>query len=266
METIYTMENGFGCDAGLLPRGWFAGVIVLQDFDAEFLSELGRYSVTFKEGKEETAWSNAVVFSKRKLLLVSCVDGRIEGQELAEAERITGLAACGGQQPVLVWTEFCEGVWRLVVWTPAGRSVLFESERMLRSPSAAMAEDKMFVACEYAENRRSVVAVWMDGSKSPITVEGRRPKLAGSNADQAFLMVERSTSLNVKLLAYQLNSRGAIKQISVPQMGDYSFNAHLACHPSDEILYAVYEVCPRWGRDERMGLHRDIALMVLAPG
>ncbi|MCK5380401.1 MAG: hypothetical protein KAJ81_02955, partial [Candidatus Latescibacteria bacterium] len=109
-------------------------------------------------------------------------------------------------------------------------------------------------------------AVWTDGNRSPIPVEGRRPRLAGSNAGQAFLMVERSTRLNVNLVAYRLNSRGAMKPIHAPRMGDYNFNAHLACHSSDGSVYAVYEVCPRWGMDERVGLHRDMALMGLAPG
>jgi hypothetical protein len=265
METIYTIKNGFGCDAGGLPNGWFVGALLLQDSDAEFLSELGRHSVTFREKKDEAAWSHAVVSSKRKLVLVSSADGKIEERDLAEAERITGFACCGGEKPALVWTEFSGGVWRLVVWTSGEQRVLFESERMLRSPSAAMVGDRMWVACETTENGRSMVAVWTDGNTSPISIEGRRPKLVGSNAGQAFLMVERSTRLNGHLLAYRLNSRGAMKPIPVPRMGDYNFNAHLACHPSDGSLYAVYEVCPRWGMDERVGLHRDMALMGLAP-
>ena len=266
MKTIYTIENGFECDAGELPNGWFAGAMLLQDCDAEFLSELGRHSVTFREGKDEAAWSHAVVSSKRKLVLVSSTDGKIEERDLAEAERITGFAGCGGEKPTLVWTELREGVWRLVVWTPGGLRVIFESERMLRSPSAAMADDRMWVTCETTEKGRSVVPVWTDGNKSPIIVEGRRPTLAGSNAGQAFLMVERSTRLNVRLLAYELSNPNAMTPISVPRMGDYNFNAHLACHPSDGSLVAVYEVSPRWGMDERVGLHRDMALMVLAPG
>ena len=266
METIYTIENGFGCDAGVLPNGWFVGAILLQDCDAEFLSELGRHSVTFKKGKDEAAWSHAVVSSQRKLVLVSSTDRKIEERDLSEAERITGFACCGGEKPSLVWTEFREGVWRLVLWTPGEQRVLFESERMLRSPSAAMGGDRIVVACETTEKGRSVVAVWTDGNRSPILIEGRRPRLAGSNDDQGFLMVERSTRLNVNLLAYRLNNRGAIKPISVPRMGDYNFNAHLACHPSDGSVYAVCETCPRWGMDERVGLHRDMALMVLVPG
>ncbi len=266
METIYTIENGFGCDAGMLPNGWFAGALLLRDCDAEFLSELGRHSVTFREGKDEAAWSHAVVSSKRKLILVSSTDGKIEERDLAEAERITGVACCGGEKPALVWTEFREGVWRLMLWTSGEQRVLFESERMLRSPSAAMAGDRIVVACETTEKGRGVVAVWTDENRNPIRIEGRRPRLAGSNAGQAFLMVERSTRMNVRLLAYELSNQNVIKPIHVPRMGDYNFNAHLACHPSDGTLHAVYEVCPRWGMDERMGLHRDMALMVLYPG
>jgi len=99
VETIRVIKDGYGCDAGLLPDGWFAAVAMAHDFDAACLEDFGRYGVAFREGKTEAQWTKAFTAALRRLVLITRTNGTDTEEVLAEAERIEGPAATSGPEP-----------------------------------------------------------------------------------------------------------------------------------------------------------------------
>ncbi|MFC1452251.1 hypothetical protein ACFLSJ_02780 [Verrucomicrobiota bacterium] len=55
-------------------------------------------------------------------------------------------------------------------------------------------------------------------------------------------------------------------EVAVPRADDFDFNAQIIRHPETGVYWLVKESCPCWGLDERVGLHRDLSLLTLAPG
>jgi len=267
MDTVRVIKDGYECDAGVVPEGWFAAVSVMHDFDSEYLAHFGRDAVAFKEGRAERDWSEAFASAPRRLILVSQMQGCDHEQTLTEAERIGGFAAVSGPEPAVAWTERDDGRWRLVLWTPNGAQTITQSGGMLRAPSIARLGGRIVIACEYERDGRGCVGVWTDSGRLISEAAGRRPKLAGSPQGEGLLLVEECRGPeDVILKGHRLTSEALIDDIPLPPAGDYNLNTDLICDPQKGRFYAVWESCPSWGYDERVGLYRDISLWMLEPG
>ena len=266
METVHVIPEGYGVAAALLPEGWLAAATVLHDFDSEYLAEFGHDTVSLRDGKSEGDWSSAFASARRRLVLVTSTGGRVEQKELAQAERLDGPAVEGGEEPAVVWTERNDGMWRLMLWAPDSSRSVWESERGLRAPSLARVGDELLMACECSADDGDVVCIWGACGRQILATEGRRPQLAATGHGRGYLVVERANPSGLGLVAREIAGEKPGTDIPLPAAGDYNFNVSLASAPGSGALYAVWESCPSWGFDERVGLHRDISLWMLEPG
>jgi len=267
MELLRVIDHGRDCALAVAGDNWVCGVKAVEDVDAAHLLEFGRDTLVFRDGTDEAAWNQALCDVPRRLVLVGNVAGEHLTETLAEAERIQGPEAAGGILPALVWTERRGGVWRLMLWTTEGRRCLYESKAILRAPTVAWAGDAPLAACEYDEGGRTIVGLWTTGKRKPIVVNGRRPALVGAPNGRAFLIVETvEAPESVTLAAYPWWNGALQEAISLPAVDDFNFNADAVLAEPSGILYVAWECCPAWGLDERVGLHRDLALWALEPG
>ena len=267
METLRVIQGGYSCDAGLTPDGWFAGVKVIEDFDARYLAECGRQTVTFREGVSEEKWSDEFCSAPRKLILVGDLAGREVCETLAEADRIDGPATADGPRPAVAWIEKAGGTYRLMLRTPEGTQCVLESEKPRRAPALAWAGGEALLACEYAERGRSFVEVRKVSGESLHTTEGSRPRLVSAGPGRLVLIVERCNGpQSFVLAACECFVGGPAREVPLPPADDYNLNADLVVEPLDGTVYAVWESCPAWGYDERVGLHRTLSLWYLSDG
>jgi len=267
MKTIRTIEDGAACSHALLADGWFAGVSLVENADERFV-EWVEGNVTLRADTEEDRWTEAFLATRRRMLAVRFRDDEIETRLLSEAERISGSAAAGGERPALSWCERRDGTWRLMLWCGGQEArAVFERRLPLAMPACAWVGEGLVLACECNEGRTDRVVVFDAEGRRLFTVEGRRPRLASAPDGGAYLVVERVESPDsVRMYAMKIVAGRGGEEIPLPQLSDYSFNADLACDPSDGSLYVVCEACAGWNLDHRVGSHREICLWVLQPG
>ena len=267
MEPLSVVKHGYGCDGDVLPGGWFAGVKVIQNLDAEHLEECGRQTVSFREGKTEAGWSQAFCHAPRKVVLTGYFDGREMGETLAEEERIHGPAAAGGARPALAWTQQAGGVWGLMLWTREGTRCLLESDRMLRAPAVTWADEQILVACQRENGANSVVDL-VDGYGNTLaSFNGRSPALAATEEGRVILVIERMESpWRTTLIAVDYEFDREPREIPLAATDDFNFNPDVAYDSQEGCFYVAWESCPSWGFDERVGLHRNLSLRMLLPG
>jgi len=265
LETIGVVEDAWDCDGAVGPEGWFAAAAVIDDLDAEYLAELGRLGVCFRNGKRRSDWAEAMSRAGRKLLLLAESRGQVERRVLAEAERIHGPAVAGGGPPAVAWSQRDEGKWRLKLFSAGQLGTILESRTMLRAPAVARFGEHPLVACEIGA-AGAEVGVWDDSGTKLLAIEGRRPKLSASQDGRGLLIVERASHGKIRLVAYRLAPGVEPAEIPLPPADGLNLNAHLVCDAADGTVYVVWESSPRWGVDERVGLHRDLSLWALRPG
>ncbi len=266
MRTIETIKDGVSCSAVKLDDGWLGAVKIIDDVDEQFVEPVQRGAVLV-EGKGEADWSDAAANLKRRMLCVRSQDGRITSQELSQADRISGFAVAGGEQPAIVWCERQGKLWRMMLWDGAEAKVVLEREGQLAFPTCAWISGTLLLTCEYVESDVEKVGVFNPEGKQLFDIDGRRGRLVGANEGNGFLIVERVEDRDtVRLHVHEVRNGALGREVPLPQDNDYSFNAHAAFDDASETLYVTYEACPGWNLDHRLGRHRDICLYSLQQG
>ena len=262
MEELLRIPNAFACAAAGLPDGWFAAALVLADPDPEFLERFERNDIAFRDGKTEEDWSRAFVSAPRRLVLAATGQ---ETQVLAEADRIESPAVCDADEPVVAWAERREDVWRLVLRRGGEARSLIESNAPLRRPAVSLSGGKALVGYACDGGNGPTVRVCDESGGVVFETPGHRPVMAGGPDGAGLLVVERPSPNRVGLAAVELLDGEVVREIDAPRLGDYNFNAHVFADAEENAYHLVWEACPCWGLDERVGLYRELCAWDLGP-
>ena len=265
MEEILQIPYAFDCVAAKTPGGWFAAARILADPDVEFIERLGRDDIVFREGKTEADWSRAFVSAPRRLVLVAPAPAGQETRVLAEADRIETPAVCDADEPTIAWAERRGDLWRLMLRRGGGVRTLLESGRALRRPAVALGGGKALVAYACDGEKGPAVRVCDEAGGLVFETHGRRPVLTAGPDGSNLLVVERVGPNRVSLAAIELFDGEAVREIEAPRANDYNFNAHVFANAAENAYHLVWESCPCWGLDERVGLYRELCVWELGP-
>jgi len=262
MEVITSIPDGYECVGAETAGRWLAAVKGMPDVDREFLKPFNRLKeAEFHEGKTEADWSRAFTGAKRQLTFVRPGSSEV----IAEAGQIETPAICGGERPVVVWSERQNDRWRMRVWTDGQVATVAESDGPMRAPAAAQTDDLILAAYEVARDGQARVEIRDGDGKVTFSEAGRRPKMTAGPDGTVLLVAERVEPGKSDLVAYLLDHGQLRRSIPVPPADALNFNASVVWHPQMRAFCLAWESCPCWGLDDRVGLHRDISIWLIDP-
>lgn len=256
--TTHQIRNGYSVCGGITPAGWYAGVLVIEDFD--FKSFEAEIPPGFEERVERCRdLQKRFVNRPRRVVLAEPGPDGLKQTELAAAERIDG-PACPAEQvpsPLVAWTERRNGGWSLQIYHEMKARPVIHQSGTLRAPQVAYAYEGIVVACERdaAGGSPEVVLFRMDGReifRSP----GRNPRLAATAGGIA-LLTEQCTTNGIHLKLTWLEE-GRVRGEQEIRGGDYTFNTDLAWSGAGQDVFVAAECCPAFGEGSQFGKHRRI--------
>ena len=181
-NTYYTVTDGYSCCGGTTDRGWYAGVYLLRDRDREFTEDIEGTDrkVRLLPGKDFDEWEGTMVDPPRRIAIIDNFGGTPRREIVAEAERIFGPVTVREKtaEPLLVWTELRDGLWRLMVRRGIDSSVVYESTSMLRAPAVTLAGESLFAACETELDGQTGILVMTVSGDILLEIPGGAPELA----------------------------------------------------------------------------------------
>ena len=264
MGNIYSLQDGFDCVAEKTSGGWFIGAVAVSDADREHLSKLERFGVVFGKGRAEPEWKKAVQEAGRDVILVTGRDTAVEEKVLWQGERVTSLSTVSSGEPLLAWTGKKDGNWRLMLGGEEGLREVCRSDIPLGECSLAVVDGNTYAACHRRRESGVEILLYREDGRTILTIPGGRPRLASDGKGALYLVSEESADGCVRLMLHCIIDGTIVRSLTVPGGDDLNLNAEAVCRPSDGVLHVVWESSPRWGVDERVGLHRRLQMAVLA--
>ncbi|MEE8385671.1 MAG: hypothetical protein V3S01_07125, partial [Dehalococcoidia bacterium] len=199
----------------------------------------------------------------RRLELTVSRSGATDSTIIAEAERIHGPTSpreCVFS-PVVVWTERQEGKWMLQCWSQNTLQTIYVSESMLRNPSTAVVEGRIYAAVEVDDAGGSGCIVVADSGEVCFRTAGRNPVLRTAAWGLVLLCEQVGADRSgVDLFLHNLDGGPAARTL---KSDDLNIHADMAYDPGSDSLFVCWESTPVWGFDPYVGRHRDINVMRL---
>ena len=258
----HSIPDGYACCGGTTDRGWFAGILLYGDRDREFTEDVEGTDrkVRLLPGKEFDDWEATMVGQARRMVLVDTFDGSLRQKEVTEADRIFGPVTVGEaiSEPLVVWTERKEEIWRLIALRGTDLTVVHESPAMLRAPAVALSGESFVVACEAELDGQTGVRVMTADGTVLLEIPGGAPSLA-CIGDTVCLLTEVRSSGGIALRLSEIGAQGTPRH-TVLASDDLNMFGNLASEPDTGTVYACWESTPAWGYDPYAGRHRDINL------
>ena len=265
MIVTHSIPGGVASSAAELTDGWVTAAAVLPDVDADYVECLHAEGYTLKPGRAFASWAAAVTAARARLSATVCHGIDFQTVEIIPAGELRGFCAVGGDAPAVVWIESSGNEWLLMAWTPAtDKCQIASGTGLLRNPTACAFAGGLWIAAELSVGQTTRTVLWDPAEKRASELEGRRPLLTSAPGRGPLLVVEKADGAGIALEAWRA-SRDALKLLGfLPRTGALNMNPSVAAM-ADGALLVVWESCPRWGWDERVELHRDLALFVLDP-
>ena len=267
-NTCYTVTDGYSCCGGITDRGWYAGVFLLEDRDREFTEDIDGTDrkVRLLPGMDFDEWEGTMVDPPRRIALIDNFGGTPRREIVAEAERIFGPVTVREKtaEPLLVWTELRDGLWRLMVRRGIDSSVVYESTSMLRAPAVTLAGESLFAACETELDGQTGILVMTVSGDILLEIPGGAPELAW--AGKLILLSEIKTNDGgIELRLSEIAAGGSPRHTRV-RSGDLNMFGNLVADTASGEIYVCWESTPSWGYDPYVGRHREINLWSCRPG
>ena len=251
MKIFHTLQYGCYGHAAISEKGWFAGVLRIEDVEEQIVDgyeeihSTGSLNTTaiLKPGRSRDEWRRNIEYLRREVYLMTA-----GGQTLlSSADLVGGIATVAGAPlPVVVWTERVGDEWRVMVYTGTALRPVIVDRIPYQNPSAVFYKDKIFFAAEFVSEGQERVGVWDETGTKIFDLIGRSPSLTAGK--QLVLAVERVVNPNqVSLFVIVAGEDGVKVEIPVPKLLDYSFNPHIAVQPGTGTCYLAHESSVAWG-------------------
>jgi hypothetical protein len=265
MKPIHIVPGGVACRAAETAEGWIAAVAVMSDADAEYVERLDAKGYAFKPDRSFAAWSGAVVGARARLSALTRRGAAVTTAEILPAGDLRGFCAAGGETPGVLWVEADGPDWSLMAWAPdAGKRQIASGSGCLRNPSACAFAGGLWVAAELSAGQATRTVLWDAAGQRAAELEGRRPLLTPGAGRGPLLIVEKVDGAGIALEAWRAGPDSLKLLGLLPRVEALNLNPSAVALPDGSILVA-WESCPKWGWDERVELHREIALFLLEP-
>lgn len=259
------IANGFCCDGGISPDGWYAAVLLIEQPDEPFRSQAA--SQDFDQAATAVRnWQSQFVGRPRRIVLVTRQNPEIP-VEVASADRIYG-PVCPKeptQHPVIAWTQKKGDTWSLMLKSGDHVSTLMSGSRLLTSPAVTATAEGVIVACETSTGAAGRILVFDGSSDQPLSFAGRNPRLSSSSS-RLLVLSERSSRNEIRLEARTLADGRITHTTELPHRDDYTFNADIIFDSGSGRFIVVTESCPAFGMNDLFGQHRDIDVYALEAG
>ncbi len=269
------IENGFLATGGLCARGWYAGVVVLDNGESSFcrgLADPGRWACLYEgtgfdaEVRKAQLWREAIGKTSQRLLFRSRANPSTD-QQLARAERILGPATPreSTEAPTVVWIERESGQWSLKRFDGTKTHTVLRPKQRMRRPAVAARERAVVIACE-VEGPNTTVQLFSTAGAPLAQIEGQRPRLA-TDGRRLFVLVERATSDSITTHLVELDERmRTVRELSVPARNDYTWKGDLQYNRATGAVNVAVESCGAFGEHEQLSLARDLYCWTLSRG
>jgi hypothetical protein len=257
----HTIKHGYSACAGICADGWYGGVLVLEDKDAEF------FDVPDGQPYEQRAvharrWAAATLNPPRRILLLRASDSGLEPREIAAAERVEGPIAPREEPdgPVLAWVERRAKQWHLMLFEDDTISTVLSRNAIIRCPAAAITRQGLLFAFESDTGPSTTHVELVDRcGKVLYRTDGRTPLLCA--AGDGFVLGTEQSSVNaVHMRLEHFAGDGACEPDHALDLheGDYLFNGSMAWSEAEQAVVVAAECSPCFGYSNQIGLHRTI--------
>lgn len=265
MRVMHSVPGGVACKAAELADGWITASAVVPDVDAEYVARLDAEAYEFKPDRPFAAWVGAVAALRARLCATVRRGADSRTTDIVPAGELRGFCVVGGNAPAVVWVESEGAEWTLMAWTPdAEKCQLASGTGCLRNPTACGCSGGIWVAAEHSSGESTRTILWSPSEKRASELDGRRPLLTSGDRYGPLLIVEKADGAGIGLEGWRAG-RDSLKLLgALPRTGALNMNPSVAVAHDGTSLVA-WESCAKWGWDERVELHRDLALFVLDP-
>lgn len=263
-EEFFAADNSCDIDIAAGPGGWLAVYRSIPSVDDQHLEDFSRYTVSFKPGTNEDAWSGDFSEALRSLYLARSTEEGIEKIHLTTAERVTIPSLADGNRPIAVWGERNSETWQVKLWDQSGIESVYSTPNALRTPVACVdVEGTLWVAWEQTHPEGHKVSLMNSRESEPSwSSPGTSPAIGAGAEGDVWLAWEVTEGGRTDIWLKDGGFRG--EPIKVPSDSSVNLNPDLAVADDGTIL-VVWESSPGWGRDHRFGLNREIRVARYEP-
>lgn len=266
---IHSIIGGYAACGGNWEDGWYAGVLVYRNGPLELRPK--RHEETSGTHRAREAACQAMGLAggpQRELVLATGGDDGVATETVAFCDLMDGPVAPReeSERPVLVWTEKVGDGWEIRCHDSGQIRTELRSERVLRLPAVAVAENRFVFAAETVDSSGTTETVIVDERGRAHSVPGCRPRLAASGGELA-CVVERWSCDGIAVEFLDLTSGVPESACTIrhEELG-YTFRADLAGRPGDGGFLLAAECGPNWGYGSQLGLHRILCVWQVEGG